>query len=362
MTVHACRYDKDGSGELETMEFVEAVRQTGASEEVCTNKELYKLFREVDTNRGGTIDATEFAAWLSRMEERCWEREEAGIQVAGWERVVQGFVDACDEQVQRMGWERFFKKFDADGDGELNQAEFMKAVRSECPTLKMDDDEIEEMFGIIDGDGGGTISGQEFYQGLAEGGAEETEMTFEVFSMSLFELADYWAPEKTEPSYIEFLRAAFRAVTIRKPSTIPEGARTIRGHPKEDINVIDETERGPNYQLRDLDDIQSIIHGGKFSDPFGAERRTKWVHKKSAEEERMLGLAGVRPPPLLALCCTAHAFFSLSLCLLTAQKASIHTFINGSHSRPLASIHAKSLARHIHALIMMRFTCMYMYV
>ncbi len=36
---------------------------------------------QVDTNRGGTIDATEFAAWLSRMEERCWEREEAGIQV-----------------------------------------------------------------------------------------------------------------------------------------------------------------------------------------------------------------------------------------------------------------------------------------
>ena len=32
----------------------------------------------------------------------------------------------------------------------------------------MDDDEIEEMFGIIDGDGGGTISGQEFYEGLAE--------------------------------------------------------------------------------------------------------------------------------------------------------------------------------------------------
>ena len=43
---------------------------------------------------------------------------------------TQGFVDACDEQVQRMGWERFFKKFDADGDGELNQAEFMKAVRA----------------------------------------------------------------------------------------------------------------------------------------------------------------------------------------------------------------------------------------
>ena len=47
LTVHACRYDKDGSGELETMEFVEAVRQTGASEDICTNKELYKLFREV---------------------------------------------------------------------------------------------------------------------------------------------------------------------------------------------------------------------------------------------------------------------------------------------------------------------------
>ena len=29
--------------------------------------------------------------------------------------------------------------------------------------------------------------------------------------------------------------------------------------------MIDETERGPNYQLRDLDDIQSIINGGKFS-------------------------------------------------------------------------------------------------
>ena len=41
-------------------------------------------------------------------------------------------------------------------------------MRSECPTLKMEDDEIEEMFGIIDGDGGGTISGQEFYEGLAE--------------------------------------------------------------------------------------------------------------------------------------------------------------------------------------------------
>ena len=51
LTVHACRYDKDGSGELETMEFVEAVRQTGASEDICTNKELYKLFREVSARK-----------------------------------------------------------------------------------------------------------------------------------------------------------------------------------------------------------------------------------------------------------------------------------------------------------------------
>ena len=117
-----------------------------------------------------------------------------------------------------------------------------RAVRAECPTLEIEDSELAEMFGIIDGDGGGSISGEEFYNGLAMESDETNHMTFEVFSHSMLELADYWALEHSDECYIQFLRAVFRAIAERNPATIPRRAETINGHPKDDIPVVQTTD------------------------------------------------------------------------------------------------------------------------
>ena len=320
-------FDTDGSGSLEVQEFVDAVRSTGITEDTISSMEIRQIFRHVDVDRSGEVDGGEFAAWLIEMEEMNARDVSSGGKISGWQVVIADFVDKCDARVTQMGWTAIFKKHDDDGNGQLDQQEFIRAVRAECPKLDIQDSELAEMFGIIDGDGGGSISGEEFYDGLAMESDETNNMTFDVFSHSMLELADYWALEHSGEGYIQFLRAVFRAITERNPATIPKRARTINGHPKDDIPVIqtineavlldelnslttkalqqragalgidddliaaameptvedikaalidvivsNEMNGGyhPNYMLRALDDIQPLVTGGSFIDPYAS--------------------------------------------------------------------------------------------
>ena len=153
-------FDTDGSGSLEVYEFIDAVRSTGISDDDMSNMEIRQLFRHVDADRSGEVDGAEFATWLQGMEDKIQRDSSVGSQMSGWQTVIDTFVKKCDARVTKMGWQAMFKKHDDDGNGELDQSEFIQAVRTECPNLEVGDSELEEMFGIIDHDGGGSISGE----------------------------------------------------------------------------------------------------------------------------------------------------------------------------------------------------------
>ena len=114
------------------------------------------------------------------------------------------FKKTAESSAQRLGWGALFGKYDDDGSGELDQDEFVAAVRGETHLAEADigDQELKEMFGLIDKDQGGTISGAEFYDALSTEEEFDDEMTFEAFMMSIFELADVWTMKPTKKQYL----------------------------------------------------------------------------------------------------------------------------------------------------------------
>jgi hypothetical protein len=61
-------------------------------------------------------------------------------------------------------WQRLFKQYDKDGNGELDADEFAKAVRRYVTPKQMNDGELGQLFKAVDLDGGGTIGPDEFYE------------------------------------------------------------------------------------------------------------------------------------------------------------------------------------------------------
>ena len=95
-------------------------------------------------------------------------------------------------------------------------ASVLTAPRGGC----LQDDELEELFCLIDTDGSSAIDAGEFYEVLTAETAEP-EMTYEAFKRSMFELADVWSEEAGEESYMAFLGTVFEAIAC------PTGLRGV---------------------------------------------------------------------------------------------------------------------------------------
>ena len=113
---------------MEVHEFVDAVRSTGITEEAISSTEIRQIFRHVDVDRSGEVDGGEFAAWLIEMEEMHSRDVSSGGVVSGWQAVIAEFVDKCDARVTQMGWSAIFKQHDDDGNGQLDQQEFIRCA------------------------------------------------------------------------------------------------------------------------------------------------------------------------------------------------------------------------------------------
>ena len=89
-----------------------------------------------------------------------------------------------------MGWEQIFEKYDDDNSGELDLDEFTNAVRIECDLSpeSVSDEQIEELFGVIDADESGAIDPNELAD-LLNSDLDEAAMTFKAFFSSIFERA-----------------------------------------------------------------------------------------------------------------------------------------------------------------------------
>ena len=249
------RYDADGSGELDEEEFTQAVRSDlGVDEKKLSPKDLKQLFGAVDADGSGEVDAEEFTSWLY---------SETKSNTKKMRQVKEKFRKASARTTEGMGWQVIFDRYDDDNSGELDVEEFTNAVRVECGLHEdaVSDKEIEELFGVIDTDQGGGIDSGELME-LLEANLDDASITFGAFYSSIFELATLWADDDEEDdsdetvnNYVLFLKAVFKATAIPREHNVYFSEVEL-----ETLDVFDdEAKLRPNFKLRPLSAVQSIV-------------------------------------------------------------------------------------------------------
>lgn len=171
--------DVDGSGEIDFDEFTAAVRNNlkiGA--ETVSDSELFSVFTAVDGDGSGEVDSEEFTEWMEGK--RPADSSEAKLRAR--------FKAKSQDTVEIMGWEMIFEQYDDDESGELELDEFITAVRVECGLSpeSISNEQIEELFGVIDADQSGAIDPDEL-AALLNSDLDEAAMTFKAFFSSIFE-------------------------------------------------------------------------------------------------------------------------------------------------------------------------------
>jgi Ca2+-binding EF-hand superfamily protein len=84
------------------------------------------------------------------------------------EDVLERVADAMRVAAYRTDWSALFSKFDTDGNGTLDFAEFLRAIRMsiKIPESQVTDEELLHLFTCIDDDGEGDIDAIEFREFL----------------------------------------------------------------------------------------------------------------------------------------------------------------------------------------------------
>jgi Ca2+-binding EF-hand superfamily protein len=174
--------------------------------------DVAKVFSKLDKNNDGGIDASEF----NRAMGGCKKCSEAfGVPVTEFRKRV----DAKHESPKKA-----LKAFDTDGDGKLSSKELADAGRSlEPPVSSVDSADI---FKKLDKDGNGSIDESEFVEGM--GGCEDCGEEF------LPEKADvqYFA-KKTKEKYDSGAETAFEEFDADEdgkisPEELAEGAQNLK--------------------------------------------------------------------------------------------------------------------------------------
>ena len=277
------RYDTDGSGELDTAEFFAAVRvDLGIGTDTMTDDELLALFRQVDVDGGGEVDANEFVQWLfhdmapappvqereggsrvqknskaSRRKRERAQRVATAKAAAATERLKRKFKEASSSMTEELGWDLIFELYDDDGSGELELDEFSTALRQECglSESEVSDEEISELFGVIDADQSGAIDSKEL-KVLLTAELDTPTMTFGAFYASMFELVYLWSEQETEEQYILFMQGLFGWITVPTNGHV-EGEDGLA-----ELPVFDEPRQDPcvaNFELRPLAETISMV-------------------------------------------------------------------------------------------------------
>ena len=252
--------------------------------DTITDTELESLFKQVDVDGGGEVDAEEcapnppsrqhklaltkrclgdcrFVAWLFEEVPKSKTRSKRAAAIA---RLKQKFKEASASACEDIGWDLVFEKYDDDGSGELEFGEFTTAVRLECGLSEaaVSSSDIEELFGVIDADGSGAIDAGELKL-LLGADLDAPSMSFGAFYSSMFELASLWSEEESEEQYCLFLGGLFDWISL------PTNGHELGEPGLETLSVFDGDNvifpggpRVANFKLKRLEDIGSMVGPG----------------------------------------------------------------------------------------------------
>lgn len=133
-------YKHSGDWKMDVDEFIAMVASTKGVKEDGVDKDLAE-FLLFDKDHSGTITIDEL--------HQCMQLSNPGVEIAF-------------EQVQTM-----FRFMDANGDGHIDYAEYQKVVKATKASTEQEKvDEIHAVFLLIDKDGSGQISVEEFFEFL----------------------------------------------------------------------------------------------------------------------------------------------------------------------------------------------------
>ena len=152
-------FDEDGSGEVDITEFRQAVEALGIK---VTPKQLMLFRRDIDQDGDGHVSLKEFLlATRLRMKAQALEGHSDDPAVMAlenaWSKLLCYTMEnpAWKENVSQM-----FDTYDLDQSGDIDFDEFSTGIR--VIGLDLDTEELEELLGDLDEDGGGSVSLDEF--------------------------------------------------------------------------------------------------------------------------------------------------------------------------------------------------------
>jgi protein fantom len=151
-------FDENKDGQISQVEFLKAFRimELGVNE-----NEVIALFRHFDENRTGTIDYREFCNHIQGVS----ATSSSNFQRTGSSGPFKA-LDSIIEQIRRrikeknLSLKQAFLAFDENGDGKINENEFLKTLQA--MELGVSDNDARNLFSSFDRNRTGTIDYREF--------------------------------------------------------------------------------------------------------------------------------------------------------------------------------------------------------
>ena len=178
--------------------------------DTVSDADIKRIFASVDLDGSGEISAEELLEWLGKNKRSSGQHTQ---KQGFFEQLVDRFISAAKEKVNNLGWKQMWTKYDKDNSDELDPGEFIECIRTECSFSESDisDEELQEVFRLIDADGSDALSSQEFSAALLDE-SDDKSLSYLEFKKSMFEMVDVWADGLSEPAYVAFLDTVFGAI------------------------------------------------------------------------------------------------------------------------------------------------------